>query len=40
VVECIDFLKEHFNATVETRTIRQEDVYFPLPRELRSLAQK
>jgi 4-hydroxy-3-methylbut-2-enyl diphosphate reductase len=40
VVECIDFLKEHFGATIETRTIRQEDVYFPLPRELRSLAQK
>lgn len=38
VQECIDFLREHFDATVEQRMIRQEEVHFSLPRELRSLA--
>jgi 4-hydroxy-3-methylbut-2-enyl diphosphate reductase len=38
VEECVDFLKARFNATVEARSIRQEEVYFPLPRELRILA--
>jgi 4-hydroxy-3-methylbut-2-enyl diphosphate reductase len=38
VQECIDHLKQCFDASVELRTIREEDVYFPLPRELRSLA--
>ena len=38
VQECIDFLREHFDATVELRMIRQEEVHFSLPRELRSLA--
>jgi 4-hydroxy-3-methylbut-2-enyl diphosphate reductase len=38
VEECIDFLKERFNAEVEARAIRREDVYFPLPKELRALA--
>jgi 4-hydroxy-3-methylbut-2-enyl diphosphate reductase len=36
VVEaCLDWLRERFGATVETRSIRQENVSFPLPRELR-----
>jgi 4-hydroxy-3-methylbut-2-enyl diphosphate reductase len=35
VQECIEFLKERFGATVEARTIREEEVHFPLPRELR-----
>jgi len=37
VEECLDFLKEHFQATVEIRTIREEEVFFPLPKELRKL---
>ena len=38
VQECIDYLRERFNATVELRTLRNEDVHFPLPRELRTIA--
>jgi 4-hydroxy-3-methylbut-2-enyl diphosphate reductase len=37
VEECLNFLKQHFGATVEPRKIREEEVYFPLPRELRQL---
>lgn len=37
VQECVDYLKDRFNAAVEARTIRQEEVHFPLPRELRVL---
>jgi 4-hydroxy-3-methylbut-2-en-1-yl diphosphate reductase len=37
VQECIDFLRTHFRASVESRTVREEHVSFPLPRELRSL---
>ena len=37
VQECIAYLKDRFGATVESRTIREEDVHFPLPRELRQL---
>ncbi len=35
VDDCIKFLQDHFGATVETRSIREEEVYFPLPREIR-----
>ncbi len=36
VVEAVlDFLREQFGAEVELRTLRDEDVSFPLPRELR-----
>ncbi len=35
VEECLDFLVEKFGATVESRSIRKEQVVFPLPRELR-----
>jgi 4-hydroxy-3-methylbut-2-enyl diphosphate reductase len=38
VEECLDFLRDRFGATVEPRTIRQESVSFPLPRELRVVA--
>src|SRR5207248_2087172 len=38
VEECVDFLKAHYGATVESRTVREEHVSFPLPRELRVLA--
>jgi 4-hydroxy-3-methylbut-2-en-1-yl diphosphate reductase len=37
VQKCIEFLKQHFGATVEERSIREEQVYFALPRELRVL---
>jgi 4-hydroxy-3-methylbut-2-en-1-yl diphosphate reductase len=40
VQECLDYLCERFGATVETRTIRREEVHFPLPRELRDLAKQ
>ena len=38
VQDCITLLKERFAATVEERTIREEEVYFPLPKELRAAA--
>jgi 4-hydroxy-3-methylbut-2-enyl diphosphate reductase len=38
VQECVEHLKERFGATVESRTVREEHVSFPLPRELRVLA--
>jgi 4-hydroxy-3-methylbut-2-enyl diphosphate reductase len=31
----VDYLKERFRAAVESRTVREEHVSFPLPRELR-----
>ncbi|MFM8890068.1 MAG: 4-hydroxy-3-methylbut-2-enyl diphosphate reductase [Planctomycetia bacterium] len=37
VQECVAWLKSRFGATVDERTIRTEDVYFPLPKELRSV---
>jgi 4-hydroxy-3-methylbut-2-enyl diphosphate reductase len=39
VADCLEFLRRRFAATLETRTIREEEVHFPLPRELRSLTQ-
>ena len=38
VDQCLDWLRERFDATIEPRTIREESVSFPLPRELRGLA--
>lgn len=38
VQDCVDYLKRNHNAVVETRTVREEDVSFQLPRELRSLS--
>lgn len=37
VMECVDYLKKKFHATVESRVVREEHVSFPLPKELRSL---
>jgi 4-hydroxy-3-methylbut-2-en-1-yl diphosphate reductase len=34
----IQWLKDRFNATVEEQVVRKEEVYFPLPKVLRSLA--
>jgi 4-hydroxy-3-methylbut-2-enyl diphosphate reductase len=38
VEECVNYLHERYGATTETRTVREEHVNFPLPRELRVLA--
>jgi len=38
VEECLDWLRDRFDAVVEPRSIREESVSFPLPRELRSVA--
>ncbi len=38
VQDCVAFLVKRFGATVENRVIREEHVKFPLPRELRVLA--
>jgi 4-hydroxy-3-methylbut-2-enyl diphosphate reductase len=35
VRECVFFLQSHFGAAIESRTVREEHVSFPLPRELR-----
>jgi 4-hydroxy-3-methylbut-2-enyl diphosphate reductase len=35
VQECVESLRSRFGASVETRTVREEHVSFPLPRELR-----
>ena len=37
VQECLNHLAKQYNASIETRTIRTEDVSFPLPKELRTL---
>lgn len=37
VQQCIEYLQKRFGAAVEQRHIREEEVYFPLPRELRVL---
>lgn len=39
VNECINYLKEHFGASVENRVVREEHVNFPLPRELRVISR-
>jgi 4-hydroxy-3-methylbut-2-enyl diphosphate reductase len=38
VQECVEYLKDRYGAAVESRTVREEHVSFPLPRELRVLA--
>jgi 4-hydroxy-3-methylbut-2-enyl diphosphate reductase len=37
VEECVEYLRGRYAATVESRMLRQEDVHFPLPRELRAI---
>jgi 4-hydroxy-3-methylbut-2-enyl diphosphate reductase len=34
----LELLRDRFGATVQPRLLRQEDVSFPLPRELRTKA--
>jgi 4-hydroxy-3-methylbut-2-en-1-yl diphosphate reductase len=38
VAECVALLRDRFGATVEQRSIREEEVYFPLPKPLRAAA--
>ncbi|MFM8273459.1 MAG: 4-hydroxy-3-methylbut-2-enyl diphosphate reductase [Gemmata sp.] len=38
VQDCVEHLRRKFGATVESRVVKEEDVSFPLPRELRVLA--
>jgi 4-hydroxy-3-methylbut-2-enyl diphosphate reductase len=38
VEECIEHLQRRYGAAVESRTVREEHVSFPLPRELRVIA--
>jgi 4-hydroxy-3-methylbut-2-enyl diphosphate reductase len=38
VEECVAYLRRRYGATVESRTVREEHVSFPLPRELRVIA--
>jgi 4-hydroxy-3-methylbut-2-enyl diphosphate reductase len=38
VQDCLTWLRDRFGAEVEERSIRQEEVYFPLPKELRAAA--
>ena len=40
VQNTLQWLKDHFNATVEEQEVRKEEVYFPLPRVLRQIAMK
>lgn len=37
VQQCVEWLKERFDASVEFRNIREENVHFPLPKVLRNL---
>jgi 4-hydroxy-3-methylbut-2-en-1-yl diphosphate reductase len=38
VEQCLKALNEQFGAEVESRSIREEEVYFPLPKEFRQVA--
>jgi 4-hydroxy-3-methylbut-2-enyl diphosphate reductase len=40
VQECVDYLQRTYAASVESRTVREEHVNFPLPRELRILPSR
>jgi 4-hydroxy-3-methylbut-2-enyl diphosphate reductase len=40
VQECVEYLQHRFGAVVESRTVREEHVNFPLPRELRVLVDQ
>ena len=37
VTECINYLKQHFDASISDAVLRKENVRFPLPRELQTL---
>jgi 4-hydroxy-3-methylbut-2-enyl diphosphate reductase len=37
VQDCLRYLEKRFAAQIETRVVREEQVHFQLPRELRAL---
>lgn len=37
VEECVEFLKSRYQASIESRSVRDEEVHFPLPKELRTV---
>ena len=37
VRECIEYLEQHYGATIQEEWVREENVHFPLPRSLRDL---
>lgn len=39
VRECVDYLCEHHGAEVELRTLKEEQVHFPLPKPLREIGE-
>jgi 4-hydroxy-3-methylbut-2-enyl diphosphate reductase len=39
VQDVLEFLRKRFGATVESHSVREEEVHFPLPKELRIAAQ-
>ncbi|MBS0210334.1 MAG: 4-hydroxy-3-methylbut-2-enyl diphosphate reductase [Planctomycetes bacterium] len=39
VEDVIEYLRKRFNATVEARMVREEEVHFALPKEVRPIAQ-
>jgi 4-hydroxy-3-methylbut-2-enyl diphosphate reductase len=39
VRDCVNYLQTRYNATFTERTVREEHVHFPLPRELRVIAR-
>jgi len=39
VQQCVDWLCERYQASVEVRSISQEDVHFPLPKPLRAIGR-
>jgi 4-hydroxy-3-methylbut-2-enyl diphosphate reductase len=40
VQDCVEYLRKKFGAEVESRVVREENVNFPLPRELRVLVNQ
>ena len=38
VEQCVELLEATFAAHIESRAIREEEVYFPLPKEFRQIA--
>jgi len=38
VADCLNWLRERHGAKIENRVVREEDVYFPLPKPLRTAA--
>jgi 4-hydroxy-3-methylbut-2-enyl diphosphate reductase len=40
VQDCVGWLQNKYQASVEERSIREEEVYFPLPKELRVIRSK